>query len=292
MSKAETLIEDLQVALPGLSPKLRQICRHALEQPVSFIRSSSRQLCDELGTSEPTLIRFCQTFGHSGLAQFRIDLALAIALRGGASIEPSREDRRNLNSRQKREIAHTVLPEIAGAQSLILDNGSTLEALAEELRTAPPCTVMTTGMDVAQILLRQGVHEVLLPGGRLRVETASVSGRIAERTLAEMHFDLCILGADSIDPDFGISTFSEAEAELNRRMVESSARLIVLADADKFGHPSLHRIARPEQIGLLVTNLPQSAPALARLRAAGVAVLTAPPEQQAAATGDQDKETP
>lgn len=273
MSKAETLIEDMQGALPTLSPKLRQICQHALDEPVGFIRSSSRQLCDALGTSEPTLIRFCQTFGHSGLAQFRIDLALAIAL-GGASVEPSREDRRNLNTAEKQAIARAVLPALDGAQSLILDNGSTVEALAEALQALAPRTVMTTGIDVAQILLRQGVHDVLLPGGRLRAETASVSGRIAERTLAEMHFDLCILGADSIDPAFGISTFSEGEAELNRRMVEASARLIVLADGDKFGHPSLHRIARPDQIHLLVTNLPEDHPALAALRAGGMTVLT------------------
>lgn len=274
MTQADNLIDTLRQAEPGLSPKLRRICRHALEDPVAFIRSSSRQLCQGVGTSEPTLIRFCQMFGRSGLAQFRIDLALALAARGTHSVEPSREDSRSLNFRDKQEIARAALPELAGAKALIFDNGSTLEALAGELHAAQPSTVMTTGIDVARILLRQGVHDVLLPGGRLRPETASVGGSLAERTLSEMHFDICVLSADSIDPHFGISTFSEAEAELNRRMIDSSARLIILADVRKFGQPRLHRIARSDRIDVLVTNLPEQAPELGALRDAGVRVVS------------------
>ena len=120
----------------------------------------------------------------------------------------------------------------------------------------------------------EGVHDVLLPGGRLRPETASVGGSLAERTLSEMHFDICVLSADSIDPHFGISTFSEAEAELNRRMIDSSARLIILADVRKFGQPRLHRIARSDRIDVLVTNLPEQAPELGALRDAGVRVVS------------------
>lgn len=274
MSQGENLIDTLRQAEPGLSPKLRRICRHALEDPVGFIRASSRQLCQAVGTSEPTLIRFCQVFGRSGLAQFRIDLALALAARGASSVEPSREDSRSLHARDKQQIARAALPELAGARALIFDNGSTLEALAGELHAIPPCTVMTTGIDVARILLRQGVHDVLLPGGRLRPETASVSGSLAERTLSEMHFDTCVLSADSIDPLFGISTFSGAEAELNRKMIDASARLVILADVHKFGQPRLHRIARSDRIDVLVTNLPGQAPELAALRDKGVRVVT------------------
>ena len=77
-------------------------------------------------------------------------------------------------------------------------------------------------------------------------------------------------------------------------MVEASERLIVLADGDKFGHPSLHRIARPEQIHLLVTNLPEGHPALAELRAGGGTVLTTAQDiradRPAHDTGDKDAE--
>lgn len=274
MTQGENLIDTLRQAEPGLSPKLRRICRHALEDPVAFIRASSRQLCQVVGTSEPTLIRFCQVFGRSGLAQFRIDLALALAARGASSVEPSREDSRSLHVRDKQQIARAALPELAGARALIFDNGSTLEALAGELHAIEPCTVMTTGIDVARILLRQGVHDVLLPGGRLRPETASVGGSLAERTLSEMHFDICVLSADSIDPQFGISTFSGAEAELNRKMIDASARLVILADGHKFGQPRLHRIARADRIDVLVTNLSEKAPELAALRDNGVRVIT------------------
>ena len=90
-------------ARPGLSPKLRAIAGFALEEPERFIRNTSREICAALGTSEPTLIRFCQLFGYSGLSDFRIDLALALAkhARGAGFVEPLAHDRRQVNTAAK-----------------------------------------------------------------------------------------------------------------------------------------------------------------------------------------------
>lgn len=160
------LISAIERAHGTLTPKLQAIARLALDDPESFVRSTSRELCATLGTSEPTLMRFCQSFGHNGLSDFRIALALSYAhhARGGL-VDPLPHDRRQVNIAQKRAIAAAAMPLIAGDRSLLIDNGSTAECFAEVLGAVNPLTIMTTGLPVARAALVHGGHEVMLTRG-------------------------------------------------------------------------------------------------------------------------------
>lgn len=66
---------------------------------------TAREICARLGTSEPTLIRFCRGFGYTGLADFRIGSALALADQG-SGIAPLAADRRLANQAAKRARSH------------------------------------------------------------------------------------------------------------------------------------------------------------------------------------------
>ncbi|MBF9030885.1 transcriptional regulator [Rhodobacterales bacterium HKCCE3408] len=269
------LMAAISAEMPALTPKLRAIAAHALDDPERFIRRTSREICSDLGTSEPTLIRFCRSFGHAGLSDFRIDLALSYAARG-APVEPLAHDRRSVNTAAKRAIAARAAALVADDRSLLIDNGSTAEIFAEALGQTAPKTIMTTGLAVARRALAHGTHEVMLPGGRIRPNALALTGRVVETVLATMRFDTVVVGADSVDPVQGLSTFREDEAHITRAMVDAAGRVIVLADSTKFGKPSLHRICGLDRVSVLVTDL--DGPAAADLRAAGVTVLIAAPE--------------
>ncbi|SHJ23999.1 transcriptional regulator [Wenxinia saemankumensis] len=275
--------DDLMAAIAhqrgGLSPKLRAIAGFALDEPERFIRNTSREICGVLGTSEPTLIRFCQIFGYSGLSDFRIDLALALArsARPGGFVEPLAGDRRRVNHAAKAAIARAAVPLIAGDRSLLIDNGSTAELFAMRLDEAPPLTVMTSGLMVAQHLLGHGRHSVMLTGGRIRPESLALTGRAAEQLLATMRFDTLVMGADSIDPAQGLSTFLEDEAHQTRAMVEAANRVIVLADRTKFLKSSLHWICALEKVAILVTDLAPGDPLIPRMEEKGVQVVLVDP---------------
>lgn len=81
--------------------------------------------------------------------------------------------------------------------------------------------------------------------GLLRKQSLSLQGSRAEASLNTYSFDTLFTGVDGLDLQFGLTTHHEAEARLNHRMVERARRVVVLTDASKFGHVSLHRIARP-----------------------------------------------
>ena len=98
------LMTAVRAELPNMTPKLKAIAELTLDDTERFIRNTSKEICSEIGTSEPTLIRFCQQFGHSGLSDFRIDLALSLARqpRDMGFVEPLAGDRRSVNLAAKK----------------------------------------------------------------------------------------------------------------------------------------------------------------------------------------------
>lgn len=286
-------------AAPGLTPKLQGICRLIEADPVAFIRSTARELCQKLGASEPTLIKFCQRFGYSGLAEFRIDLALSLAMHPGMAegVGPNRNGRRTLsfgasfgasigagfaaNDAATDAIARGAVTLLADDGAILIGNGANAARLAAHLDTAPPMTVMTSALDVAMTLLAQKRHQVMLPGGLVRAEDMAITGRLVDRALADMRFDSFVMGADCIDPEAGLSTWCEDRAHQYRAMIAASARVIVLADRTTFSKPLLHRICAIENIDTLITDLPADHELANSIRDRGVRVISA---QQGAST--------
>lgn len=266
-------------ARESMPAKLRAIASFVTDDPAEFIRMTSREICAKLGTSEPTLIRFCQALGFSGLADFRIELALALAAQSaGAAVHPQASDRRLSNPDGKRRIAEAAIGLLAQDNAILIDNGSTVEVLAELLGTRddhPPLTVMTSGLAVAQNALRNDRHRVMLTGGVIRPSTASLSGRLVESSLNGMNFDSFVMGADSIDIEGGLSTYSEDEAHVTRAMTQAASRVIVLADHTKFRRARLHRICGLARIAILVTDRPPGDDIRTALEQAGVTLIVA-----------------
>ena len=271
------LIGRVRAGRGALTPKMRAIADLALEDTEGFIRSSSREICARLSTSEPTLIRFCREMGHPGLSDFRIDLALSYARqpRPDGFVEPLAQDRRATNAEAKRGISRAAVPLLGDARSVLIDNGSTAEAFAAALGPAAPLTIMTTGLMVARNALAHGHHEVMLTGGYIRPGDLRLTGRLALRALEGMRFDVFVMGADSVDPDLGLSTFHEDEAESTRMMVEAAAAVIVLADGTKFAGPSLHPICGLDRVDTLVTDLPRGSAPLDVVAARGTRIVHA-----------------
>jgi|GEM_PF-656668 len=261
---------------PELSRKHDLIAAYVLENSRAFIRCTSREICAELNTSEPTLIKFCQLFGYSGLSAFRIDLALALASpeRGSGFVEPLANDRRQVNLVAKQHIARRAAQLVADDQSLLIDNGSTAEIFAMVLDEVPAKTIMTTGLLVAQNAMAHGQHTVMLTGGRIRPNALSMAGRMVESNIKTMNFDTFVMSADSIDPVTGLSSFHEDEANNTRCMVDSARRVIVLADLTKISKPSLYNICGLDRVDILVTDLPTDNPAFAIFEANDVSVIS------------------
>src|SRR5690606_38829480 len=87
-----------------------------------------------------------------------------------------------------------------------------------------------------------GITIVLL-GGQLRAENASMVGALAEAMIENLWFDQLFLGAGAIAPDACIYSLDASEAQLNQKMLARAGSTLLLADSSKFDQRLTYRVA-------------------------------------------------
>lgn len=230
------------------------------------MRRSIRDIAAAAQVSEPTVLRYSRHFGFKGIPEFRIALAMSLVESVSPQktnlhfVEPGVADKTVVNRDQKLAIGAAALPLLDPDRSIILDSGSTIAIFARQLKNLPGRTILTTGLNVIEALWGAAQHTLMMPGGTLRFESRSLSGRMVETTVQNMRFDTGYFGADSIDLDRGLSTFNEVEAHQSAAMMKACTRVVVLADSSKFKAPALHHICALQSIFAIVTDtgLPQA----------------------------------
>lgn len=286
-NSSRSLIESITADRSSLSKAFGRVADVLIEDPSQFMARSVQEISHAAGVSEPSVVRFCRHYGFDGVPDFRIALAMSLATdKAGANplLEPSVADKAIVNRKMKLAVASEAMKLIEADRSMILDSGSTLQLFAQNLRTASGRTILTTGLNIVETLWNCRQHTVILPGGVVRFDARALTGRMVEQSLENMRFDTVYFGADSIDPEDGLSTFNEEEAHQNVAMANASRRVVVLVDSTKFRAPSLHRFCNVDRIDTIVTdhNIPTDVEA--SLRSRGVNVLIA-------AQLDEDKST-
>ncbi|KQQ36004.1 transcriptional regulator [Duganella sp. Leaf126] len=230
------------------------------------------ELVRQLGVSAVTIRNDLSTLEAQGLA---------IRSHGGAlpartpPTEHTVPQKDAINHDQKERIGALAASLIKAGENVIIDSGTTTISLARHLRAAQNVTVMTNGLNIAWELSDAPGVDLILTGGLLRKQSLSLQGLQAEACLQSYSFDKLFLGVDGFDLKFGVTTHHEAEASLNHKMVERARKVIVLADASKFGCVSLHRIVQLNRVHTVITDAGISQEYRDGLFAAGIEVLIA-----------------
>ena len=169
-------------------------------------------------------------------------------------------DNRNVSEKEKlyveekRLIGMKAANLIAPKDSILIASGTTMHALARSIAPADELTVITASMEVSNILASEKNICIIQLGGILRHSSLSVVGKYAENILADFSCSKLFIGVDGIDLDFGITTTNMMEASLNRVMMQTAQKTIVLADSSKFGRRGFSKIADMEDIDHIITD--------------------------------------
>ena len=155
---------------------------------------------------------------------------------------------------EKRLIGMKAANLIAPKDSILIASGTTMHALARSIAPADELTVITASMEVSNILASEKNICIIQLGGILRHSSLSVVGKYAENILADFSCSKLFIGVDGIDLDFGITTTNMMEASLNRVMMQTAQKTIVLADSSKFGRRGFSKIADMEDIDHIITD--------------------------------------
>ena len=169
-------------------------------------------------------------------------------------------DNRNVSEKEKlyveekRLIGMKVASLITPKDSILIASGTTMHALARSIVPVDELTVITASMEVSNILASEKNIYIIQLGGILRHSSLSVVGKYAENILADFSCSKLFIGVDGIDLDFGITTTNMMEASLNRVMMQTAQKTIVLADSSKFGRRGFSKIADMEDVDHIITD--------------------------------------
>jgi DeoR/GlpR family transcriptional regulator of sugar metabolism len=200
---------------------------------------------------------------------------------GGATIRAPRgadqafEIREQTDGEAKRLIARAACTLVEPDQTILMNDGSTVLALARELVAAQmPLTVATPGVNVATALSECAGIDAYLLGGRVRHQTLGTSGHFAETMLRTFNADIAFIAAEGFSRAEGLTFSYESDASLARLMRERSSTAVVLATARKLQQRDRITALEPSRVDMLVTDCDDEA-ILAPIEACGVRVLRA-----------------
>jgi DeoR/GlpR family transcriptional regulator of sugar metabolism len=125
-------------------------------------------------------------------------------------------------------------------------------------------------MMVAQQFLDAPHIEVILPGGRLRRDSASLVGNPA--SLPNINVHIGFFSARGLSLDAGLSDISPEQAEIKRAMLARCLKAAALIDSSKWGQVLPYTYASVQQMSRIITTEHAPEEMVAELRAAGVIV--------------------
>ena len=163
-------------------------------------------------------------------------------------------EKERLARTEKEMIGRYAAQMIFKDDSIIIASGSTVLAMANFLTPINKLTVISASLKVSELLGTRANINVIQLGGTLRHSSLSVVGKSAETTLADFSCSKLFIGVDGIDPDFGITTTDIREAELNKAMMRTAQKTIVLADSSKFRRRGFSKIANVTDVDTIITD--------------------------------------
>lgn len=225
------------------------------------------QLADTLGVTLQTVRRDVQRLAEQGLV---------LRFHGGVRVPSSTVEnlghtqRETLHAEGKARIARAVAELVPNNCSLILNIGTTTEAIARALMAHRGLRVITNNLNVAAILSGNPEFEVIVAGGVVRSRDRGIVGEAAVDCIRQFKVDIALIGISGIEVDGTLRDFDYREVKVAQTIIAQSREVWLAADHSKFSRPAMVQAATLAQIGRLFTDAPPPDPFPALLRDAGV----------------------
>ena len=225
------------------------------------------QLADELAVTLQTVRRDIQRLADAGtLTRFH----------GGVRIPSSTTEniahtqRQSLNAEGKARIARAIASQVPNQCSLLLNIGTTTEAIAEALTHHTGLRIITNHLNVAAILSRNESFEVIVAGGVVRSRDRGVVGEAAADFIRQFKVDIALIGISGIETDGTLRDYDLREVRITQTILKQAREVWLAADTTKFNRPAMVEVAALSAISRLFTDQVPPDPFPALLEDAGV----------------------
>ena len=219
------------------------------------------QLAEKLGVTLQTVRRDVQRLAEASLlTRFHGGVRTP-----GSTIENiAHQQRLNLHAEGKARIARAVARQVPNDCSLILNIGTTIEAVAKELLRHTGLRVITNNLNVAAIMSGNAACEVIVVGGVVRSRDRGIVGETAVDFIRQFKVDIALIGISGIEVDGTLRDYDFREVKVAQAIIEHAREVWLAADGSKFNRPAMVEMANLTQIDRLFTDAlpPEPFPAL------------------------------
>lgn len=232
-----------------MTPNPRQL------QLLNLVRSKGvlkvEELAQTLDVTLQTVRRDVQRLADEGLLS---------RFHGGVRVPSSttenigHQQRVALNSEGKERIARSVARAIPNDCSLILNIGTTTEAVARALHAHTGLRVITNNLNVANILSSNAQCEVIVVGGVVRGRDRGIVGEAAVDFIRQFKVDIAVIGISGIEADGTLRDYDYREVKVSQTIIHHARETWLAADRSKFNRPAMVEVAHLSQIDRMFTD--------------------------------------
>jgi DeoR/GlpR family transcriptional regulator of sugar metabolism len=191
---------------------------------------------------------------------------LVIHTHGGAispklvpKLDTNLDIRLGLEVARKEAIGKAAASLIKDNSVIILNSGTTILALVKELQNHSGLTIATNNLHISNKVNTSSVRALHIFGGTVLFSSQATLGPVSLLTSGsdelEIQCDLAIIAVGGVSSDGGYSVTNLGEASMFKDMMSRANKVVILADATKFGVKLFAKLGDLSQAEYFVTDV-------------------------------------
>jgi DeoR family glycerol-3-phosphate regulon repressor len=162
--------------------------------------------------------------------------------------------RQALQAAAKLSIANAVAKRIPNGCSLLMNIGTTTEAVAHALLNHKDLRIITNNIHIATLMSANPSCELILAGGLVRSGDQGIFGEATVDFISQFKVDIGIVGTSSIENDGTLRDFDFREVKVTQTIMKRSREVWMVADHSKFNRPAMVEVGSLKDLDILFTD--------------------------------------
>jgi len=226
-------------------------------------------LCERFGVSPATIRNDLRDLEERGTIKRTHGGAISCKK---TSYELNTDQKEVQNIQEKRLIAKAAMEYIQEGDAIALDSGTTTFEIARLMAGMKDLTVVTNDLHIASWLERNTSVTVILTGGTVRRHFRCTTGQTAVEMLSLLHVDKAFVAVNGVSIKNGLTTPGMDMASIKKQMIDSSDKVILVADSTKIERTAFVTYAPISRVDVLITDDHADNNFIEALRGVGVSV--------------------
>lgn len=173
----------------------------------------------------------------------------------------------------KKTIAQKAAHLIKDGMFVLTTGGTTIIELAKALPVELTATFITGSIPAAHEYTHHPNIDLIFIGDKVSKSSQITVGGEAISKIKQVKADLCILGTNALDTEYGLTDNDWDVVQVKKAMIESSDKVVSLSISEKLNTSQRIKVCDLKEIDILITELQPSDELLAKYRKAGLQTL-------------------